>query len=202
MSDAEHGPLLEGRLGIVVPFEWWRVPLDDDASRTAAVAALVKRRLGRDDRAARMRRDVRDDLLRASEQAAAAGGRTMALIDMPVGDVQVTGTMVVYELPGVTADRAVEDAVHRAEGVRAEVLRADLVGGSAVRVVTATEIERTDAAGDPLLPELRADYWVRLDGYSELVYMVFTSPFVPLRDGLLELFDAVVGSLHVVTGEL
>ncbi|MEU4361381.1 hypothetical protein [Promicromonospora sp. NPDC023987] len=43
-----------------------------------------------------------------------------------------------------------------------------------------------------------ADYWTERRGLEKILQVSFTTPFVPLREAMLELFDAIVLSLHPV----
>ena len=182
---------------MVLPDSWWRIPLRDKGVRESSVAELVDRRLGPSDERATDRRRLRADLGAVAEQSAELGGSLLVVITMEVADIPVTGTMVVYEIARDGHDlRAAPMAAEARVTVPADLLGVDGALAHVVRSVTASDIHRTGPDGQPLLPELRLDYWVDLHGLGTLLYIVITSPLVPLREGLVPVFDAVVASLR------
>jgi hypothetical protein len=182
----------------VYPNGWWPVPLDDPAAIDARVRDVVVQRLGRRDDRARARREARDNLAAAARGAAEAGAAAITVFAMDVGDVALTGTMAVFPVDAVAG--GTDELVARLAGslVGADVDRQELEDGWVLRAVRQTEVERTDADGNPALPELRADYWTARRGLEPVLNVSFTTPFVPLREAMLGLFDAVVLSLHPV----
>lgn len=48
-------------------------------------------------------------------------------------------------------------------------------------------------------PSLGADYWLERPDGAGLVQLAFATPMLPLRQPLLELFDAIAGALRWVT---
>lgn len=191
------------RWATILPDDWWRIPLADPVARNRQIKRIVQEQFGYADADASVKRRTQADLQAAASDAHAAGGRQMALAHMDLAGVVVTATMVVYEVPLVPVgqDPVAQffAAVAAAQPSSAEVLEAEVSAGRVLRTVRATEVVRPDPASAemPDLPELRADYWVALSGVDTILYFVFSSPFVPLRSGLVELFDTVVESLHV-----
>ncbi|MEK8225694.1 hypothetical protein NKG05_05810 [Oerskovia sp. M15] len=177
---AERQARTPDRWVLVLPETWWRIPLRDPVVRESSVAALVERRLGSADERATDRRQLRSDLNAVADQSAALGGSLLVMITMEVADILVTGTLVVYEIARDGHDLR---AARRAAEARAtnpeDVLVVDGALAHVVRSVTASEIHRTGPDGEPLLPELRLDYWVDLHGLENLLYVVITSPLVP-----------------------
>ncbi|WP_166845578.1 hypothetical protein [Isoptericola sp. BMS4] len=183
----------------VYPNGWWPVPLDDAERIDERVRAVVVRRLGRRDDQARARREARDHLSRAAHGAAEEGAIGLTVFSMDVGDMAITGTMAVFPIEvgaGTETDELLARIIGSLSG--ADVDRRTLDDGWVLRGVRQSDIERTDADGDPVLPELRADYWMGRRGLKPVLHVSFATPFVPLRTAMLELFDAVVLSLHPV----
>lgn len=182
----------------VYPRGWWTVPLTDPAQIDDAVRKIVVGRLGRRDDRARARREARGYLAQAAHGAADDGGLSLAVFSIEVGDVAITGTMAVfpYEVTEASKDELVARLTGSTSG--ADVEQQKLDDGWVLRAVRQSEIERTDAEGNPMLPELRADYWTERRGLDKILQVSFTTPFVPLREAMLELFDAIVLSLHPV----
>ena len=182
----------------VYPRGWWTVPLTDPARIDDAVRKIVVGRLGRRDDRARARREAREYLAQAAHGAADDGGLSLAVFSIEVGDVAITGTMAVfpYEVTEASKDELVARLTGSTSG--ADVEQQKLDDGWVLRAVRQSEVERTDAEGNPMLPELRADYWTERRGLDKILQVSFTTPFVPLREAMLELFDAIVLSLHPV----
>ncbi|MFD2797419.1 hypothetical protein ACFS27_27950 [Promicromonospora vindobonensis] len=182
----------------VYPRGWWTVPLADPERIDEAVRKIVVDRLGRRDDRARARREAREHLAQAAHGAADDGGLSLAVFSMDVGDVAITGTMAVFPYAVTEGDRDELMASITGSLSGADVDRQTLDDGWVLRAVRQTEITRTDAEGNPELPELRADYWTERRGLDKILQVSFTTPFVPLREAMLELFDSIVLSLHPV----
>ncbi len=182
----------------VLPAGWWTIPLADPKKIEPAVRALVVERLGRRDDMAQPRKDARENLLKAAKAAAAEGGAQLTTFGMDIAGIMVTGTMAVYAIERNEAgEKKLEKMVADAAG-RALTHRQETPEGTVVRAVEASAIHRKDENDEPILPELRVDYWVDREDLSEVMYLVFTTPFVPLQEAMVELFDAVTASLHLV----
>lgn len=185
-----------GTVGLVLPADWHVVDLTDDASRHAGVTALVDRQLPRRDDLASVRRRLQRDVEEQSRRAAQAGGRFSAYMLDSAGPVPLPAVLTAYRTPGA--------------------LRTD----DDLRALAATLTERlgpdgtVDAGAGPLGPVLRAvalrptpededrpdllvcDYWSDPDDGAGLLLLSFSTPLVPLREAVLELFDTVAGSAH------
>jgi hypothetical protein len=190
---AGRRPALDG-LGLLLPSSWWSIDLRDEASRRRSVAQLVEAQLGRADAEAALRRDLRTRLGRATDDAAAAGGRIMAISLMRVEGVPVPATLTVYRVPGALdeAGLALLDDVLR-DGDHDSL---DVGEGPAGTVVRRVRRRRGDAElGADAIEQLLVDYWVDpRDGHG-MVSLVFSSPLVQLAPALLELFDTVATSV-------
>ncbi|MCL1869458.1 MAG: hypothetical protein FWF90_03470 [Promicromonosporaceae bacterium] len=181
----------------VLPKGWWSVPLDDPARIDERVRTIVVERLGRRDDRARARRDARENLAAAAHEAAAHDGVSLTVFGMEIAGIALTGTMAVFA-HGAAGDGEELLPHLAAAATGADVDQQRLPDGWVLRAVRASAIERTGADGNPLLPELRADYWTEREGLGQVLQISFTTPFVPLRAAMVELFDAVVLSLHPV----
>ncbi|MBO3089416.1 hypothetical protein [Cellulomonas dongxiuzhuiae] len=185
-----------GTVAVLLPDDWAVLDLGDDATRTACVEELVTRRLGGVPDLAPLRAAMRQELLRSTERAARAGGVLMALAG---GAPSVPASLTVYRVPGSL------DA--RGRAAMAGVLASDEPGhtldlgegpaGTVLRRVRSTGAP-SGLTGDREVPTLVADYWVEPAPGAQLVYLVFSSPLVDLRDKLLGLFDTVVSSVRVL----
>lgn len=188
-----------GTVAVLLPDDWTVVDLEAADTRVDAVEQLVKRQLGRTTELAPLRAAMRRDLLRSTEQAARAGGVLMALAVGAGGAPAVPASLTVYRVPGsldaqgraaMTAVLASDEPGHTldvGEGPAGTVLRRVRPGAASAGLT-----------GDRALPALVADYWVEPAPGAQLVYLVFSSPLVDLRDELLGLFDTVVSSVRIL----
>lgn len=181
----------------VLPRGWWSVPLDDVERIDERVRAVVVGRLGRRDDLARSRREARENLAAAAHEAAKHGGVNLTVFGMEIGGIAITGTMAVFSL-GPSEDSDALLAQLAATVADADAHQQALPDGWVLRAVRQSEIERTDSEGNPMLPELRADYWTEREGLGTVLHIAFTTPFIPLRSAMVDLFDAVVLSAHPV----
>ena len=115
------------------------------------------------------------------------------------GAPAVPASLTVYRVPGSL------DA--RGRAAMTDVLATDEPGhtldigegpaGTVLRRVRPAAAS-TGLTGEHALPALIADYWVEPAPGVQLVYLVFSSPLVDLRDELVQLFDTVVASVRVL----
>ncbi len=207
-----------GGVGVVVPADWWLLPLGDDAGTHRAVAAMVEHRYGRGDELAGLRRQVRVQVLASARRAVASGGRLMGFMLTRVGELPLPATMTAYRLPGsmatpddVAALRAglAEHAdltggrVDAGEGPFGPVLRGVRERAPAAHTPAAhAPADYAPAGAGPAGAEragghvLLCDYWTDPQDGEGLVNLSFSTPLVALRDGWVELFDAIAGTLH------
>lgn len=188
----------DGAIGLVLPADWWVVPLVDEAQRGRVIAALVDKQVGGGDASAALRRRLRVDVGAAARRAAASGGWGMAFMLTRAGDHPLPATMTGYRSRGSFRDEAgvaevrgsLEEATVAAGG------RLD-AGAGPFGLVLRSVRERTGTwhdVGD--LPVLACDYWTDPDDGHGLVHLAFTTPLVALRDAFCELFDTVAATLH------
>jgi len=194
------GRATDGGVGVLLPADWWVVPLGDPDARRRAVGSLVERRLGRADVSAAVRRQVRVNLASSVERAAATGGWVMAFMMTQAGPVPLPATLTGYRVGGSFADDAGVAQVQ-------EPLTAHVAGCAAGRVDAGEgpfglvlrgvrERQGPAALGAQDMPVLICDYWTDpTDGHG-LINLCFSTPMVSLREGFLDLFDAITGTLY------
>lgn len=185
---------------VALPADWWVIPLLDPAEREHAETGLLNRQLaGRAD-ADQLRPELAKALAAQTGAAKAAGARLLALSLQQAEGLPIPASLVVHWSDERASDDAdlladLEDTLRPAAGTEPpeySLDRAKLPSGLTLRQV------RVEAASASTPKSLVADYWVqRPDG--GLVHLAFATPLLPLRDALVELFDAVAGSLRWVT---
>ena len=187
-------------VGVILPGDWWTIPLADGDARRRAVTAVVDRRFGHADANAGLKRQVRDALLASADRAAESGGWLMALMLAQAGPVPLPATLTAYRLAGSFAD---------AEGLRKvqESLASSLPAGGLLDagegpfgVVLRTVRERRGLVepGGQDVPVLVCEYWSDPADGQGLASLFFSTPLVELRDGFIDLFNAIAGTLYLL----
>jgi len=189
-------------VGVVVPGDWWLIPLVDAEARRRAVRGLVDRQFQGVDDQPHLKHDLRQRLSVSAEQAAGANGRLMAVSIGRVGGIPLSATLTTYWIPlgaplgsshldDLTANLVDIDA--GAHGVRYD--KAEFEAGPALRRA------RRQTSGDPALTEeptelLLVDYWIQVPDRGGLAQLTFSTPLVMWEDPLLTLFDAISATAH------
>lgn len=190
-------------LGIMLPASWWIIDLRDDDARRRSIARLVAQEVGPQDDRATVRAQLRSRLDAPSRDAAAAGGRLMAVSLMRAGGIPLTATVTVYRIPGSGLPGDELEQLHgalEAEPITGQEL--DLAMGIEGPVLRRVYVRTVDDDSDTsAIPVLLADYWLDPQDGHGLVLLSFSSPLVSAREGLLDLFDLIVASMGPDEGE-
>lgn len=180
------------RYVLALPGTWVYLPLDDDAALEAQSRALLRRQVGRDDRKARLRRALKDELTRAAASAKNAGSESLALAlelaeGVPFGAALTTTTVSwpvdagserLPPMERLVAGFPELDAVPCGDGLA--------VRRTAERSATVDGQESTALAVDYLTPT----------PHGSLLVIAFSVPVWELPSELaVQLFDAIVSSL-------
>ena len=184
-------------IAVIMPPNWWAIKLGDTGAVKARIRDIAVRRLGREEKYAQARAEIRRDLEQGCAAATDLGFTQVVVFAMDIADISVTGSMMNRVNSAVEADSAdqLSEAIQRSMP-QASVSNESFAGGWLVRSVTETPLRRIDSAGKPMLPELRVHYWVYKHDLGCVVEYVFMTPFIPLKDALLEMFDYVSLSIH------
>lgn len=203
---AELGAASVVDVRVVLPDHWWVIPLQPPQARARSVERLIERQFAGVDNQPLLRADARRQLLAQAETAAESDGRLMALSLQRVGDVPVPASLVVHwiDIPAgperTPGDGALLAGLQDAFGAPAEPGFALEVGKLAAgRVLRRVHELPAELTGAEPAPSLVADYWLERPDGAGLVQLAFATPMLPLRQPLLELFDAIAGALHWVT---
>lgn len=189
-------------VGVVVPGDWWLVPLVDAESRRRAVRGLVDRQFQGVDDQPHLKADLRQRLSVSAGEAAGANGRLMAVSIGQVGGIPLSATLTTYWIPlGAPAGSShLEDLTTNlvdidagADGVRYD--KAELGAGPALRRV------RRQTSDDPALTEeptelVIVDYWIEVPDRGGLAQLTFSTPMVWWEEPMLALFDAIAATAH------
>lgn len=188
-------------LDLVVPGDWWRIPLQPQPMRRRALRALVQRQFTGLEKHLALRHQVETALDDVADEAAGTGGVVMWFSTATVEGLPLPVSLVLAELPHATIDtvreslEADDDTVVGSLGPGRVVRRCRVRDQSSTVAHLVAAADR--AAGKeptPALAALHVDYWAQRPS-GGLVQLAFTSPLVALREPLVELFDTVVDSL-------
>jgi len=189
-------------VAVVVPGDWWLVPLIDPEATRRAVRGLVDRQFEGVDDQPLLKRDLRQRLSVAGARAAAANGRLMAISLGQVGGLPLSATMTTYWIPlgrpvsGSHLDDLTINLIDiDGDAVDTRYDKAGFDAGPALRRV------RRDTTADPALTQqptelLLVDYWIQQPDDAGLAQLTFSTPMVMWEEPLLALFDAIAGTAH------
>lgn len=195
---------------VALPEDWWVIPLLDAEERDRSVRALLDRQFaGRADLPL-LRMELRRELTAQVEGAAAAQGRLLAISLQHVDGVPVPAALVLHwvDLPRPAEPGPGALLLELQDGLRTPVgVQPDagssldlgrLPAGPVLRRVH-ERVAHLDGA-EPV-PSLVADYWVERPDGAGVVQLAFSTPVLPLREAMLELFDAIAGALRWVRAD-
>ncbi|PWC06103.1 hypothetical protein [Mycetocola zhujimingii] len=175
---------------LILPGTWAAIPMTDAESMRRRVAALVKVQMGRDDRLASRRLQMRNELIEVAGKAVEQGAVSFALALELLPGVPFGAALMARFQPW-TDPGAGDDASRLASTFPdAEILPLD-GGGCVARLATAgTQKYVTEQT-----PSLLVEYWSPVPHSDELLYVSVSAPMAPQSDLFTQLFDAVLGSL-------
>lgn len=201
MSDNRTASLNAGSgedlVAVILPPNWWPITLGNPQTVKQRIRDITIQRIGKEDKYAKIRAEIRQNLEQGCTTATDSGYSQVAVFAMDMADMSITGSMVTRMNPsliGSTVDD-VRDTIAKGEPL-ASVTADTFEDGWIVRSITQTAIDRKDARGNPLLPDLRVEYRVFKDNLPAVAEFVFSTPFIPLREALVELFDSIALSVH------
>ncbi|KAF3469726.1 hypothetical protein GL259_22630 [Streptomyces sp. Tu 3180] len=193
---------------LLLPEGWFRVHIDPE-SRERSVDALLDRRFAGLDNAPHIKRRLRDDLLAQATAAFRDGGIELYLSFQQAGPLTVPASLLVtllHPAPGRSLPSPQDISDRLAADTAADVSVVELAAGTAVRTRRSTgQPDASAPAGTPgspddALPSVTLDYQVPVPGTEAQLLLTFSTPLVQIADAMVELFDAVAGSLKWMDG--
>lgn len=175
---------------LVLPGTWAAIPMSDGESMKRRVAALVKEQMGRDDRLASRRLQLRTELIEAAGNAVEQGAVSFALALELLPGVPF-GAALMSRLMPWTNPGSGDDAARLATTFPDAVVLPLDAGGFAARSATGG----TQKYASEETPSLVVDYWVPVPHSDQLLYLTVSAPMAPQSELFTQLFDAVIGSL-------
>src|SRR5215475_8009421 len=195
---------------LTVPANWCQLDLDP-RTRTATIASLVEERIGTgpDPALHEARRELTAMLRRYARQAASRGAVYAALMDQEVEGVSLSASLLVAvgEAPRDAAGRPVLEPAELgrimtgladdSDPAAADRQPAELVetrAGIAARLRRTTDSGVAGTDGHTVVTA-ETQYFVPVPGTDKVLALTFSTPNLPAREILEELFDAIAGTL-------
>ncbi len=200
VSDAENGT--RGRpkdFRVATPNNWFSLNLDP-RSMQRSITRLVEARVAPGPEFEGARRELTEVLRNVAADAAEQGAVHAFMLSDVIAGRPVSASLT-CTLTTTAEEPDLEDVSrqlrHAAKGrLRgAEVTVIDLPAGSAVR----SRERRIDDVPEPIARRVEVEslqYFVRVPDTNALLLLSFSTPNLPIADALVELFDAIAGSLE------
>jgi len=193
-ADTKTGGETDGEnvFGLITPEDWFRVPLVPEERRAASVSALIKRQFAGVDDQPVLRRQAEEQLLGAAEAGVEQGGVVLYLSFLEAAGIPLSASLLISRihqrfdsLDAVSALRGKGEAAH---------VRLPAAGRAARR----RRSERTREARrlGTEFEDTIVEYFVPVPDRDEVLMLTFSTPLEPIADSMVELFDAVAGTLR------
>ncbi|UIX31646.1 hypothetical protein [Streptomyces sp. GQFP] len=200
---SELGPPADYQL--LLPEGWFRVDIEPDRRRQS-VDALVERQFKGIDNAPQLKAQLRQEMTGQATRAFEEGGIELYLSLQQAGQFTVPASLLVAlglppqggrlpALDDIAARLAAEEKIGR------EMSVVELPVGPALRVREEFDPARDRPAAeaqkeaDYALPSVTLDYQVQVPRAEAILLLTFSTPLVQIADAMVDLFDAVAGSL-------
>lgn len=190
---------------LLLPEGWFRVHIAPER-REQSVDALVERQFKGIDDAPQIKAQVRQEMIGQATKAFEEGGIELYLSLQQAGPFTVPASLLVaLGLP--PRGGRLPSLNNLADGLAAEgkdsrkVSVVELAAGPALRVREEYDPARDGAAvkaetgTDYALPSVTLDYQVQIPRAEAILLLTFSTPLVQIADAMVDLFDAVAGSL-------
>lgn len=180
-------------LSLILPGSWALIPLTNADVAQARITALIKKQIGKNDRLAHVRRELKTSLIQSAEEAIALGAVGLAISLEILPGVPFPASLLI--LPVAWPASLENDDRPDAERLLAAYPGASLLEEETDRpIVRRHEIVKTTYDTESST-DLRVNYWLPVGDGSQLARIYVKAPMVHAPPLWLELFDTIVGSL-------
>lgn len=193
---------------LLLPEGWFRVHIEPQR-RQQSVDALVERQFKGIDNAPQLKAQLRQEMTGQAARAFDEGGIELYLSLQQAGPFTVPASLLVAlglppqggRLPALD-DIAARLAAEAKDSQEVSVV--ELPAGPALRVREeydpardrqAVKAVKTEKDADYALPSVTLDYQVQVPGAEAILLLTFSTPLIQIADAMVDLFDAVAGSL-------
>ncbi|TLS41979.1 hypothetical protein FE633_33430 [Streptomyces montanus] len=182
----------ENVFGLITPEDWYRIPLQPLERREASVSALMKRQFAGVDDQPVLRRQSEEQLLGAAEAGADKGGVVLYLSFLEAAGIPLSASLLISQLHQRFDSL---DAVAALAG-KGEVTPVRLpAAGRAARRRRGERTREARRLGTEFEDTI-VEYFVPVPDRDEVLMLTFSTPLEPIADAMVELFDAVAGTLR------
>ena len=84
--------------GLILPDNWWRIPLVNVEARDKAIMRMIDSQIPRRDDLARIRHEFKDEIRQQCEHSAKLGGIVTAMMFQKIDDVTLRANMTCYDV--------------------------------------------------------------------------------------------------------
>jgi hypothetical protein len=191
-SDRTADAVGENVFGLITPEDWYRIPLQPLERREASVSALMKRQFAGVDDQPVLRRQSEEQLLGAAEAGADRGGVVLYLSFLEAAGIPLSASLLISQLHQRFDSL---DAVAALAG-KGEVTPVRLpAAGRAARRRRSERTRESRRLGTEFEDTI-VEYFVPVPDRDEVLMLTFSTPLEPIADAMVELFDAVAGTLR------
>ncbi|MFE1285537.1 hypothetical protein [Streptomyces sp. NPDC058751] len=177
---------------MITPEDWYRIPLRSREQREASVGALIRRRFAGVDDQPVLRRQAEEQLKGAALAGFDQGGVVLYLSFLEAAGIPLSASLLVSRV-----HRRFDslDAIAALAG-QGEVAPVTLpaVGRAARR--RRTERTRESRKLGSEFDDTIVEYFVPAPRNDETLMLTFSTPMEPIADAMVELFDAIAGTLR------
>ena len=185
------------RFDLNLNHQWGKIDLTDPAKWDHQIKVLVANQTRTlDDRAAGLRREMREWLSTVAEKAHTADGNQMAFLLARTKEAAAAISVVTYyhdlgqELPGHPHLDMVADYLLAKAGPEEEITRIDVAGDEMLR--HARPGQGDPEIGGDAVPLWNIDYWLPAPDHIHMAHVSFSTPHVIAKDVITQLVDNVV----------
>jgi len=180
-------------LSLILPGSWAVVPLTDREAAQARIAALIKKQVGRNDRLAHVRRELKSSLIQSAEEAIAIGAVGFAISLEILPGIPFPASLVILPVAWPATPPG-NDATTEQRLLAAYPGSALIEEGLDRPIVRRHEVVSTTYESESST-DLRINYWLPAGDGSSLVRVYVKAPMAHTPALWLELFDTIVSSV-------
>ncbi|MFF3889478.1 hypothetical protein [Streptomyces sp. NPDC001914] len=178
--------------GLITPEDWYRIPLQPQEQREASVSALIRRQFAGVDDQPVLRRQAEEHLTGAALAGADQGGVVLYLSFLAAAGIPLSASLLVSRVH----ERFDSLDVVAALTGQGEVVPVTLpAAGRAARRRRTERSRETRKLGSDF-DDTIVEYFVPAPLNDETLMLTFSTPMEPIADAMVELFDAIAGTLR------
>lgn len=180
-------------LSIILPGSWAVIPLSGIDQATSRISALIKKQMGRNDRLASLRRELRQSLTESVKEALDIGAVGLAVSLEILPGVPFPASIVILPLDWPRTQT--EPTASVAQRLLAAHPGSELIDESEDRPIVRRHELVTTTYETETSTDLKINYWLPVADGSSLARVYVKAPMAHTPALWLELFDTIVGSL-------